>query len=227
MTVILVLMTFAIFLLIDYVRGKKQVVKQAAVQPIVREVPSHVVPAMVSGFQVPENVRYHPGHTWALSESRELVRVGLDDFASKLVGKIENIALPQRGRWVRQGQKIWTIFRDGKSVDMVSPIEGTVSDINEAVVKDPRRHIGARLDGGFRPPLAQENAGRDGLRSGPRWRRVSGRHHGAPARRRLGHPDQRVLSFVTRFSNPGVEDSPRPTSYKNAARRRSRAATSV
>jgi len=136
MTVILVLATFAIFLLIDYVRSQKSV-KETAVQPVVREVPSHVVPAMVSGFQVPENVRYHSGHTWALSESRELVRVGLDDFASKLIGKIESIALPQRGRWVRQGQKIWTIFRDGKSVDMVSPIEGTVSDVNEAVAKDP------------------------------------------------------------------------------------------
>jgi len=141
MTVIMVLATFAIFLVIDYVRSQKQVAKQPAVQPavqpVVREVPSHVVPAMVSGFQVPENVRYHSGHTWALSESRELVRVGMDDFASKLVGKIESIALPQRGRWVRQGQKIWTIFRDGKSVDMVSPIEGTVSDINEAVAKNP------------------------------------------------------------------------------------------
>jgi len=137
MTVIMVLATFAIFLLIDYVRSQKQLVKQPAVQPVIREVPSHVVPAMVAGFQLPENVRYHSGHTWALSESRELVRVGMDDFASKLVGKIESIALPQRGRWVRQGQKIWTIFRDGKSVDMVSPIEGTVSDVNEAVAKDP------------------------------------------------------------------------------------------
>ena len=137
MTVILVLMTFAIFLVIDYVRSQKQVAKQSVVQPIIREAPSHVVPAMVAGFQVPENVRYHSGHTWALSESRELVRVGMDDFASKLIGKIESIALPQRGRWVRQGQKIWTIIRDGKSVDMLSPIEGTISDVNESVVKDP------------------------------------------------------------------------------------------
>jgi len=137
MTVIMVLLTFAVFLAIDYVRGQKQVVRQPAVHSVLREAESHVVPAMVAGFQVPENVRYHTGHTWALSESRELVRVGMDDFASKLIGKIDSISLPQRGRWVRQGQKIWTIFRDGKSVDMVSPIEGTVSDINEAVVKNP------------------------------------------------------------------------------------------
>ena len=137
MTVIMVLLTFAIFLAIDYVRSQKQLEKQPAIQSVLREVPSRIVPAMVAGFQVPENVRYHAGHTWALSESHELVRVGLDDFASKLIGKVESISLPQRGRWVRQGQKIWTIFRDGKSVDMVSPIEGTVSAVNEAVVKDP------------------------------------------------------------------------------------------
>jgi glycine cleavage system H lipoate-binding protein len=137
MTVIMVLLTFAIFLAIDYVRSQKQLAKQSTVLSVLREVPSRVVPNIVAGFQVPENVRYHGGHTWALSESRELVRIGMDDFASKLIGRIDSISLPQRGRWVRQGQKIWTIFRDGKSVDMVSPIEGTVSDVNEAVVKDP------------------------------------------------------------------------------------------
>jgi glycine cleavage system H lipoate-binding protein len=136
MTVIMVLLTFAVFLLIDYVRGQK-LAKQPVMQATRHEAASRLVPAMVAGFEVPENVRYHAGHTWALSESREMVRVGMDDFASKLIGKIENIALPQRGRWVRQGQKIWTIFRDGKSVDMVSPIEGTITDVNEAVAKNP------------------------------------------------------------------------------------------
>lgn len=137
MTVIMVLLTFAIFLLIDYVRGQKQVAKAPALQRI-RELEPRIVPAMVAGFEVPENVRYHAGHTWALSESRDLVRVGMDDFASKLVGKIDNITLPQRGRWVRQGQKIWTILREGKSVDMVSPIEGTVTEVNESVAKNPQ-----------------------------------------------------------------------------------------
>ena len=136
MTVIMVLLTFAIFLLIDYVRGQK-LAKQPVLQTVNRETAPRVVPSIVAGFQVPENLRYHAGHTWAVSESKDLVRVGMDDFASKLVGKIESIALPQRGRWVRQGQKIWTIFRDGKSVDMVSPIEGTVTAINDAVINNP------------------------------------------------------------------------------------------
>jgi glycine cleavage system H protein len=61
----------------------------------------------------------------------------MDDFASKLTGKVERITLPQRGQWIRQGQKILTLHRDGSAVDMVSPIEGSVADINDAVVRDP------------------------------------------------------------------------------------------
>jgi glycine cleavage system H lipoate-binding protein len=137
MTVIMVLLTFGIFLAIDYVRGQKQIAKQPVLQTSARETAPRLVPAIVAGFRVPENVRYHAGHTWAVSESRDLVRVGMDDFATKLAGKIDNITLPQRGHWVRQGQKTFTIFRDGKSVEMVSPIEGTVTDINDAVLKNP------------------------------------------------------------------------------------------
>jgi glycine cleavage system H protein len=137
MTVIMVLLTFGIFLLIDYARGQKVATKQPVLATAPEQVAPRLVPALVAGFEVPENVRYHAGHTWALSESQDLVRVGMDDFAAKLAGKFDSIALPQRGHWVRQGQKVWTLFRDGKAVDMVSPIEGTITDINESAVKNP------------------------------------------------------------------------------------------
>jgi glycine cleavage system H lipoate-binding protein len=139
MTVLLVLLTFVTFLLIDHFYSRKR-----AVQPVLQMAPSkregvaRLQPSLVGGFQVPENLRYHPGHTWALNESPSLVRVGMDDFASKLVGKLENVTLPQRGQWIRQGQKICTVHRDGSAVDMVSPIEGSVADINDALARDPK-----------------------------------------------------------------------------------------
>src|SRR5215469_9483607 len=137
MTVILVLVTFVRFLLIDHFYSRKHAVVEPALPVAKREAPPRLVPSLVGGFQVPENLRFHPGHTWALSESPSLVRVGMDQFATKLAGKVERIALPQRGQWIRQGQKIWTLHRDGTTVDMVSPIEGSVADINEAVVREP------------------------------------------------------------------------------------------
>ena len=135
MTVILVLVTFATFLLIDHFYSRKQVVTQPVLMAAKRD--GQPKPGVVGGFQVPENLRYHPGHTWALNESPSLVRVGMDDFASKLIGKVERIVLPQRGQWIRQGQKIATIFRDGAAVDMVSPIEGSIADVNDTVANDP------------------------------------------------------------------------------------------
>jgi glycine cleavage system H protein len=138
MTVILVLSTFIIFLLIDHFFSKKHV--QIAVQPAVvvaREAATQLQPSLVGGFQVPEHLRFHPGHTWALSESPSLVRVGVDDFASKLMGKVERVSLPQRGQWIRQGQKLISMYRDGAKVDMLSPIEGSVADINDALVQNP------------------------------------------------------------------------------------------
>lgn len=137
MTVLLVLFTFITFLLIDHFYGRKQVVVQPALQLARREALPRLAPSLVGGFQVPENLRYHPGHTWALSESPSLVRVGMDDFASKLTGKVESITLPQRGQWLRQGQKVCTLHRGGIAVDMVSPIEGSVSDINESIARNP------------------------------------------------------------------------------------------
>jgi glycine cleavage system H protein len=136
MTVLLVLLTFVTFLLIDHFHSRKQVA-QPVLQVAKREASPRLAPSLVGGFQVPDKLRFHPGHTWALSEGPSLVRIGMDEFASKLSGKVEKIALPQRGQWIRQGQKIWTLHRDGASVDMVSPIEGSVADINEAVVQNP------------------------------------------------------------------------------------------
>ena len=137
MTVLLVLLTFVTFLLIDHFHSRKQVVVQPALQAAIHPASPRLAPSLVGGFQVPEKLRFHPGHTWALSESPSLVRIGMDEFASKLTGKVERIALPQRGQWIRQGQKVWTLHRDGTSVDMLSPIEGSVADINEAVIQNP------------------------------------------------------------------------------------------
>jgi glycine cleavage system H lipoate-binding protein len=136
MTVILMLIMFTAFILIDHFLRKKQAMAERPVRATKPEGVSNVAPVIVAGFKVPENLRYHPGHTWALSESPNLVRVGMDDFATKLAGKVERITLPQRGQWIRQGQKFVTLFRDGSSAEMVSPIEGVVSDVNDAALND-------------------------------------------------------------------------------------------
>jgi glycine cleavage system H lipoate-binding protein len=136
MTVLLVLSTFVIFLVIDHFYSKRAL--RPVVEPILAaEMPRRPQPNIVSGFLLPETLRYHPGHSWAQSEGPKLVRTGLDDFAARVIGKVEKITLPQRGQWVRQGQKICTVHRKSAAADIVAPVEGVVAEINEAALADP------------------------------------------------------------------------------------------
>jgi glycine cleavage system H protein len=136
MTVILMLVMFAIFLTIDYVRKGREARETATAQEEAASAAPRVLPTTVAGFQLPDNRRYHQGHTWALQESPTLVRVGLDDFGARLVGKIDDISLPKRGQWIRQGQKFATLVRDGQKNELVSPVEGEVTGINEELLSD-------------------------------------------------------------------------------------------
>lgn len=137
MLAILVVLTFLVAILIDHLLTRKPI-------PVNAEVPAEapqrprIIPAFVAGFEVPDNVRYHPGHTWALAESPQLVRVGIDDFAAKVAGDVTTIDIPERGQWIRQGQRIIAMHHDGREIDLVSPIEGTVVDINRRVLDDPK-----------------------------------------------------------------------------------------
>src|SRR5260370_26367129 len=102
MTVLLVLFTFVTFLLIDYFRTRNSTLLPALeVLAAKHETAPRLQPALVAGFEVPENFRYHPGHTWAFSESPNLVRGGMDDFSSKLTGTLDNIARPPRAPSIR------------------------------------------------------------------------------------------------------------------------------
>jgi len=136
MTVILMLAMFAIFLSIDYFRKGKEVTSSVEIGEESAASAPRLARTIVAGFDLPENRRYHPGHTWALQESPTLVRVGLDDFGARLAGKIDEITLPKRGQWVRQGQKFVTLRRDGQSAELVSPVEGEVTGVNEALLSD-------------------------------------------------------------------------------------------
>ncbi len=135
MTVILILATFLIFILVDYLLNRKKVVR--TVPAAVPAASPALAPAYVEGFLVPDQVAYHPGHSWAMRERRNFARVGVDEFAAFLVGKVSKIEGPKPGQWVRQGQKVLSFYRDGEKVEMVSPTEGEVLEVNSEVLTNP------------------------------------------------------------------------------------------
>ena len=133
MTVILVLVTFFGFVLFDWFlhRGKAPAIAQATKPARVSQVDR------IAGFLAPDNLRYHAGHAWLHRERLNIARTGVDEFAAALAGEISKIELPKPGQWIRQGQKAFTLYRNGETTEMVSPIEGEVIEVNMEVVKNP------------------------------------------------------------------------------------------
>jgi glycine cleavage system H protein len=136
MTVLLVLATFLLFIALDYVMNRGKVLATVPVTAP-QTVPADFGGDIVAGFHVPQTVSYHSGHSWLMRERKNVVRVGADEFAAALLGKIEKIELPKPGQWIRQGQKVLTFFRDGVKTEMVSPTEGEVMEINREVLANP------------------------------------------------------------------------------------------
>ena len=97
-----------------------------------------IVPAFSEWFHLPlDNVYYHQGHSWAMPEGDNVVKVGIDDFAQKLVGKIDAIKTPQVGSQVTQGEKAWSLRVGSKTIDMLSPVDGKILEINENLLSSP------------------------------------------------------------------------------------------
>jgi glycine cleavage system H lipoate-binding protein len=136
MTVPLVLVTFLVFIVLDYLLNRRKVIATVDAHAT-SAIPAPLGGDYVEGFLVPENVSYHSGHSWLVRERKNVVRVGADEFAAALAGNVEKIELPKPGQWVRQGQKVVAFLRNGERAEMVSPTEGEVMEVNAEVVANP------------------------------------------------------------------------------------------
>ena len=94
-------------------------------------------------FALADGYHFHPGHSWVAvavaAADGDVVTVGLDDFAAQLVGAPDGLELPAVGTSVRQGERGWAVRAGERTLPMISPVEGTVVAVNQAVLDSPRR----------------------------------------------------------------------------------------
>jgi len=91
----------------------------------------------VKGFDVPMDYFFHNGHTWARIESGGYVRIGLDDFALKLLGKADALDLPLIGKELDRNRDGWGLRRKDNHAAVLSPIDGVIVEVNSQVRENP------------------------------------------------------------------------------------------
>jgi len=92
--------------------------------------------SMMCEFAIPGGVFISQGHTWVSMEQDGNAKVGIDDFAKKLIGKIDAIEFPNLGMIVKSGQTLFTIKQGSKTLTFNSPVSGKVIKINKPLQYD-------------------------------------------------------------------------------------------
>jgi len=131
MVVLLFLLTVVGFIAFDYALHRREAAHPRGVREPGALPPSLAAPELPGGLFV------HSGHTWAKLDPSGAVQVGLDGFAQRILGRVDRYELPPDGAKVRQGEVAFAALQSGKRIGFVSPVDGVVCAVNEAINADP------------------------------------------------------------------------------------------
>jgi glycine cleavage system H lipoate-binding protein len=83
------------------------------------------------GFTLPLDRLYSRGHTWTRSDVDGTYVIGVDDFASRLIGTPTGVELPAVGTKLSINGTAWNFKKGAATVRLLSPIEGEVTETSD------------------------------------------------------------------------------------------------
>ena len=81
-------------------------------------------------FNVPAGFFIAPNHAWLSIELNGAVQIGLDDFARKIIGRIDEVLMPKVKTQIKKGDPLFTIRQGNRKVTLASPVTGRISSVN-------------------------------------------------------------------------------------------------
>src|SRR3990172_7296927 len=117
------------------IRRNDRIQKELKPRVHVTHLPS-AVGLLSSEFAIPGGVFISEGHTWASMEEDGTVKVGMDDFAKKFIGRIDDIETPNLGMNVKKGQPLFYVKQGYRTIPFNAPVSGRVAKVNSALKRD-------------------------------------------------------------------------------------------
>jgi glycine cleavage system H protein len=88
-------------------------------------------------FNIPAGIFVSASHSWVSLALNGTVRVGIDDFTQKTLGRIDSVELPGTGRMMAKGDPLFSIQQGDLSLSVPSPVSGKVSGVNAKLLDNP------------------------------------------------------------------------------------------
>jgi glycine cleavage system H protein len=90
----------------------------------------------MANYILPEENYYTKDHEWAAVDEN-MCTVGITEFAQNSLGEVVYVELPETGQKVTQGEAFGVVESVKAMSDLVSPVSGTVVEVNESVIDNP------------------------------------------------------------------------------------------
>ena len=84
-------------------------------------------------MNIPAELRYTIEHEWARDRGDGHIVIGVTDFAQDALGDVTYLELPAVGRDLRKGDTCGVIESVKTFSDIYSPMDGTVTEVNDAL----------------------------------------------------------------------------------------------
>ena len=107
-------------------------------------------------------LRYSEEHEWVAVDG-ESATIGITDFAADALGDIVFVELPAVGTAISANSVVGEIESTKSVGELYAPVDGTVVEINDAVVDDPSLVNSAPFDGGWLIRISIAEGAVDGL----------------------------------------------------------------
>jgi glycine cleavage system H protein len=89
-------------------------------------------------MKVLENLLYNEEHEWVKVEG-DVAYFGITDYAQNMLGGIVYVEMPEEDDEVEKGESFITIESVKAATDILSPVDGTVLEVNEALDDEPEK----------------------------------------------------------------------------------------
>jgi glycine cleavage system H lipoate-binding protein len=89
-------------------------------------------------FYLPKGFFISKAHTWVELTFAGEARVGVDDFAQKVIGSIDRIEVAPLNKELNKGDTLLTVAHGNRVLSIPAPISGTVLTVNESLLASPK-----------------------------------------------------------------------------------------
>jgi glycine cleavage system H protein len=93
---------------------------------------------MAAEESYPDDLRYHKEHDWARVEG-ETATLGITWYAQDALGEIVHYEAPEEGGSVARDESYGEVESVKAVSDLISPVSGEVTKVNQAVVDEPEK----------------------------------------------------------------------------------------